>query len=495
MAPFLSLQKISKTFSGVHALRDVDFDIEPGEVLCLLGENGSGKSTLIKTLSGMHKPDSGSILLRGEPQENWGPEQALSAGIEVIYQDFSLFPNLSVMENIGLAEAAGKRRWFASWGTMRRRAKAALARIGTDIPLDKPAEELSVAQRQLVAIARALVGNPSLIVMDEPTSALTLREIGRLLDIIEQLRADGVAVIFVSHKLDEVQRVAQRVIVMRNGEKVHDERAREFDRAALVHRMVGVDIPQDRRDTKTTEGPVVLEVSGLQRANYYRNISFSLREGEILGLTGQLDSGRTALALSLYGMLPPDAGRVVLDGKPVAVDSIRHALASGIGMVPEDRLTEGLFLSRSVGTNLAAGSLSSLSGAFGIIDEDRVDSFGRDWISRLSIKTPNADAMVHTLSGGNQQRVVLGKVLARKPRVVVLNGPTVGVDVGSKEEIHRIIEAMSAEGAGVIVVSDDTDEIIRLCDRLLVMSEGEIVETIAGAELDATRLSTLGKEV
>ncbi|WP_319529671.1 sugar ABC transporter ATP-binding protein [uncultured Cohaesibacter sp.] len=494
MTSLVSLQNISKTFSGVKALINVEFDVEPGEVLCLLGENGSGKSTLIKVLSGVHKPDGGQIILRGKAQDSWGPVDALAAGIEVIYQDFSLFPNLSVMENIAMASATKEGSWITKWGRMRKIAQTALDRIGAEIDLDVPAEELSVAQRQLVAIARALVGNPSLIVMDEPTSALTAREIARLLEIIGQVRDEGVAVIFVSHKLDEVQQVAERVVIMRNGEKVHDERGASFDRGEIVRRMVGSDLPDKKHSTADRAGKTVLEVKDLCRASYYRDLSFTLKAGEVLGVTGQLDSGRTALALSLYGMLPPDSGSISLEGQKVELSNIRDALASGIGMVPEDRQTEGLFLSRSVGDNLGAGSLSSLANALGFVQDSKVEEFGNSWIERLSIKTPSASAFVHTLSGGNQQRVVLGKALACAPRVVVLNGPTVGVDVGSKEEIHQIVETMASEGAGVIVVSDDADEIVRLCDRLLVMSGGRITKEIPGEALQASRLSELVQE-
>ncbi len=493
MPVFLSLRGITKTFAGIHALNDVDLDVATGEVCCLLGENGSGKSSLIKILSGVQPPDKGSIAIAGRTQRRWRPIDAIAAGIEVIYQDFSLFPNLTVLENISLPGEVASRRRVIGWRGMRATALRALARIGVDIDLDRRAEALSVAQRQLVAIARALTGDPKLIVMDEPTSALTSREIARLLDIIRQLRDSGVAVIFVSHKLDEVLDVADRVAVLRNGAKVFDDCNGTFDRDVLVRHMVGHDLVS-RRLRDAPAGEVVLSVSGLTRAHYYRDVSFELRAGEILGLTGQLDSGRTALALSLYGMLPPETGAIRVAGRRVALDRVADALASGLAMVPEDRLTEGLFLPRSVGANLSSGALSALSGAFGLLDRARVSAFENDWIGRLSIVTPGADAPVRSLSGGNQQRVVLGRVLSRKPRIVVLNGPTVGVDVGSKEEIHSIIENMSAAGAGVLLVSDDADELVRLCGRLLVMSRGEIAHEIVGSDISRARCSEITLE-
>lgn len=494
MTAFLSLRAVTKTFAGIRALSDVDLDVASGEVCCLLGENGSGKSSLIKTLSGVHAPDSGDIVIDGQPQRHWRPIDAIAAGIEVIYQDFSLFPNLSVMENIALPRQVAARRAVIAWADMRRVAMSALARIGVDIDLDRRAEELSVAQRQLVAIARALTGDPKLIVMDEPTSALTSTEIARLLDIIGQLKRSGVAVIFVSHKLDEVLEVADRVAVLRNGIKVFDGQKGSFDRDALVYHMVGHDLAARRRQRIRTGTEIALAVEGLSRAHYYRNISFELHAGEILGLTGQLDSGRTALALSLYGMLPPDTGEIRVDGRVIALDRIADALANGLAMVPEDRLTEGLFLARSVGANLSAGGLGTMTGPFGLLDRRRVSDFEKTWIGRLSIKTAGASAPVRSLSGGNQQRVVLARALSRRPTVVILNGPTVGVDVGSKEEIHTIIETMSAAGTGVLLVSDDTDELIRLSDRLLIMSCGGIAHEIAGADISRARLSEITLE-
>ncbi|HXZ17302.1 MAG TPA: sugar ABC transporter ATP-binding protein, partial [Roseiarcus sp.] len=411
--------------------------------------------------------------------------------IEVIYQDFSLFPNLTVLENIALPREVAFRRRVIGWKGMRATASAALKRIGVDVDLDRHVAELSVAQRQLVAIARALTGDPKLIIMDEPTSALTSREIARLLEIIRQLRGSGVAVIFVTHKLDEAIEVADRVVVLRNGVKTFDESQGPFERDVLVRHMVGHDLASRRRRRDTPQGEVVLSVSGLSRAQYYRNVSFELHAGETLGLTGQLDSGRTALALSLYGMLPPESGAIRIAGRSVSLDRVADALASEIAMSPEDRLTEGLFLPRSVGANLSSGALSALSDAFGFLDRARISTFENTWIDRLSIMTPGPEAPVHSLSGGNQQRVVLGRVLSRRPRIVVLNGPTVGVDIGSKEEIHAIIEDMSAAGAGVLLVSDDADELGRLCGRVLVMNRGEIAHEIAGSDVRGFRSSEI----
>ena len=474
----LELRRVDKSFGGVQALSGVDLAIAAGEVCCLLGENGSGKSTLIKTLSGVHAPDRGEVLVDGTVRRDWRPIDAIAAGVDVIYQDFSLFPNLTVMENLVLPRQVATRRRLVNWREMRAEAARVLHEFAIDLDLDRRVENLSVAQRQLAAIARALLRVPRLFVMDEPTSALATREIDILLRTVRRLKERGVSVLFVSHKLDEVLQVADHVVVLRNGRTVLDERAGRAKRSELVRLMVGRDLHEGTVRTKADPGSPLLEVRRLGRRGYYQDISFDLRAGEILGVTGQLDSGRTALALTLYGMLPPHAGTTVIGGRTVALDRVSTALEHGIALVPEDRLTEGLFLPRSVGTNMTAAILPALRNRWGLIDVDRRVAMQTTWLRQLSIKASSPEAPVTSLSGGNQQRVVLAKALARKPRILVLNGPTAGVDVGSKDDIHRIIERLSREGLGVILVSDDAEELLRLCDRILVMSQGRLADTL-----------------
>ncbi|TNC61514.1 sugar ABC transporter ATP-binding protein [Rubellimicrobium roseum] len=480
-APLVEMTGVTKTYAGITALDDVDFLIRPGEAVCLAGENGSGKSTLIKLLAGVEWPDRGVIALDGLAQAAMTPTTAAAAGIAVIFQDFSLFPNLSVAENIAFGAELAEGARFYRGRRVREIAKRTLERVGVLMDLSAPVETLPVAHKQLVAIGRALASNARLIVMDEPTTALTEREVRALLGIIRRLKADGVAVIFVSHKLAEVLEVSERVVVLRNGRVVAEGPASGFDARSLTRHMTGRDLAETGPAPLLAGAPVLLKVEGLSKAGAFHGVDFTLRGGEVLGISGLLGSGRTALAKALFGLVTPEAGRVVLDGRDVPLGDPLRAAEAGIGYVPEDRLTEGLFLTQSILRNVAVGRVASHArGPF--LDLGGLAAEARDWLARLRVKAPDAEAPVRSLSGGNQQRVVLARWLARAPRVLVLNGPSVGVDVGSKAEIHAIIADLAAQGLGVIVISDDLPELLATCHRILVMVEGRIVEDIAGAE-------------
>jgi simple sugar transport system ATP-binding protein len=487
--PLVELAGISKAFAGVQALRDIDVTIGGGEIVCIAGENGSGKSTLVKILAGVVTADGGRIAIDGRERPDWQPIEALRAGIQVIYQDFSLFPNLTVAENISFNHELSRRRRLVSWPEVRRTAERALDKVGVAIRLDSLVEQLSVADKQVVAIARALVQGARLIAMDEPTTALTEREVQALFTIVRRLKADGVAVIFISHKLPEVFAICERIIVLRNGSKVADGPVGAFDIASLSQHMIGRRLEQHASARANAAGTELLRVEALGRAGQFEDVSFTLRAGEVLGITGLLGSGRTALANALFGLSPADHGRILVGGQPVRIGSPRDAMRLGVGYVPADRLTEGLFLPQSIGRNVAVGSLESVSSAAGILSATRMQRLINDWVKRLHVLTPDAELPASSLSGGNQQRLMLARWLARTPRILILNGPTVGVDVGSKAEIHAIIARLATEGMGVIVISDDIPELLAACDRLLVMQSGHVTEEVARAAVNEDSLA------
>jgi len=471
---FLTLNHISKSFSGVQALDDVSLVVKPGEAHCLVGENGSGKSTLIKIIAGVVAPDSGQIVINGKPCQRLQPMDAIREGIQVIYQDFSLFPNLTVAENIALNYELSRNIQVVRWGLVRQIAQAALDKIGVRLPLEAEVESIPVADKQLVAICRALVQNARLIIMDEATTALTEREIRALFRVIRNVQQEGVAVLFVSHKLDEVLEIADKVLIIRNGKVVVDTDVASLDRSKLTYYMTGRQIEEADYAFRPTDAPPLLEVRQLSSRGNFQDISFSLHPGEILGVTGLLGSGRTELALSLFGVLPVDSGEIRVDGKPVQIRNIESAIQRGIGYVPEDRLTEGLFLDQSISRNIVIRTIDTLTQPSGLLSISQINRQVRQWVEQLSIKTSNPELPVKSLSGGNQQRVVLAKWLASRPRILVLNGPTVGVDVGSKMELHEIIKNLAREGIGILVISDDIPELLHLCNRILLMRRGRV---------------------
>jgi simple sugar transport system ATP-binding protein len=473
--PFLDLAGISKRFGGVVALDAVGFAIEPGEVHCLVGENGSGKSTLIKIISGVLQPESGGrIAIAGTPVPHLTPGESVRRGIQVIYQDLSLFPNLTVAENIGIGNYVGRGLHRVGWRGVRAGADAAMARIGVHLDPDRPVGSLSIASRQLVAICRALAADARLVIMDEPTASLTRSEVDALLRVVADLKAKGIATVFVSHKLDEVMEVAERVTVLRDGRKVGTYPAAEVDARRIAYLMTGKEFRYDVLDPHAVEARPVLEVQGLTRAHEYQDVSFTVHEGEILGITGLLGSGRTEVALSLFGMNPPDHGTIRLDGKPVSIASNRDAIGHGIAYVSEDRLTLGLVLPQSIARNAALTVLDKLTGPLGLIDRRRLDATVEGSIRDLAIKVSDPENPVRTLSGGNQQRVVLAKWTATRPKVLILDSPTVGVDVAAKDGIYEIVKRLAADGVAVIMISDEIPEVLYHCHRVLVMRQGRL---------------------
>ncbi|TDK26628.1 sugar ABC transporter ATP-binding protein [Arthrobacter crusticola] len=490
--PVLEVRNISKSYGGAKALEGVSLALQAGHVHCLAGENGCGKSTLIKIISGAERPDGGEIFIDGKPHPFMTPSQAIKEGIQVIYQDFSLFPNLTVAENIVLTSVVAKRSKVFSAGKNRPAAERIVKELGLTLDLDKDVERLSVADKQLTAICRALVSEARVIIMDEPTTALTHSEVARLFGIVRKLQDRGVALVFVSHKLEEALQVSQDLTILRNGIHVVSGPTTGFDRRSLIKHMTGRAVNETRLITSPQlEERPVLSVRSLSVSGAFHDVSFDLHRGEILGITGLLGSGRSEIAESLFGVLPADSGTVEVEGKTVRVRSIDDAIRAGIGYVPEDRLTQGLFLEKSIADNIIAGSVDKHRRGPVLLDSKKVSSSIRRLFDQLRIKAPNVLAPVRSLSGGNAQRVVLAKWLANQPKVLMLNGPTVGVDVGSKEEILAVLREQAGNGMGVLVISDDVPELVTVCNRVLIVRQGSVIDILEGDGVNGTAIEEL----
>lgn len=484
-AYLLKAENIYKSFAGVKALRGVSLEIAPGEIHCLAGENGCGKSTLIKVISGVYQPDSGSITMEDKTYSKISPIEAIQNGIQVIYQDLSVFPNLTVMENLAFNSELAAGHQLVSWKRLRRIAEEAVAKIGFQVDLEARVETLSVAEKQMIAICRALMSGARLIIMDEPTTALTKKEVRALFRIILDLKARGIATLFVSHKLNEVFEISERFTILRNGEKVATGSTAELDDKKFTYYMTGREFEDVPFEASVPVGePPVLEASNLSLRGSFEEVSFQLCRGEILGITGLLDSGRTELALSLFGIRPLDGGRLVVGGKELRLDTPRDAIQAKIGYVPEDRLSEGLFLPRSIADNIVIAEIDRLTRLAGVLDRGKRQAEIDRWVEELTIATPNPDNACSTLSGGNQQRVVLAKWLACDLDILILNGPTVGVDIGSKHGIHQILRKLAGQGMAIIIISDDLPEVLTNCSTILVMKGGRVVSTLAPRDAD-----------
>jgi simple sugar transport system ATP-binding protein len=492
---FLRLEQITKTFGGVRALRGVDLTIRSGEIYHLLGENGSGKSTLIKIISGAQPPDSGSITVRGQTFSKLSALESLKVGIETVYQDLSLFPNLSVAENVALNAQLvahnGRLGRVLNWKALYEVASSALKRVGlnpTKDFLETTIESLPIAVRQLVAIARGIATKATLVIMDEPTAALTQKEVENLIGIVESLRKDGVSVLFVSHKLDEVFRIGGNVIIFRDGQKVAEGNLKDYSKEDIAFLMTGKRLENHRYRTGQPSKEVLLEVQNLARTGRFERVSFKLHKGEILGITGLLDSGRNELARALSGVKSADSGTVKINNETVTISSPRDAIALGLGYVPEDRLSEGLFLKKPIRENIAVAILDKLTRG-NQLDNKKLTSVAEASVKDLQIATPNVMLPAQALSGGNQQRVMVARWLATNPKVLILHGPTMGVDVGSKDALYKIVQDLAQKGLGVIIVSDDLPELLQNCDSILVMKKGRVAKTLEAENVSTVELS------
>jgi simple sugar transport system ATP-binding protein len=476
----LSVNNISKRYGAVQALDNVDLSVNKGEILCLVGENGSGKSTLIKIISGVVEPDSGEIVIEGKSFKKLSAFESMRSGIQVIYQDLSLFPNLTVAENISLNQRIEKREKFVNWREVREIAERELKNIGKSINPDVLVEELSVADKQIVAICRALTFGAKLIIMDEPTTALTKNEVDNLFSIISDLKKRDISVIFVSHKLSEVFKISEKITVFRDGKKVGDFTAGELDNEKLVFYMTGKKIEQTNFECIIEEKNTlpILEVRNLTKKSNFIDVSFKLYKGEILGITGLLGSGRTELATSIFGLNKPDTGEIFIEGKPVKINSAWQAIDLGICYLSEDRLGKGLFIEKEIGENLEVTLIKDFIGKSGQIQKKGLRKKINELSKEYNIKTPSLNLPVSSLSGGNQQKVVVAKWIAANPKIFILDGPTVGIDVGSKSDIHNIVHGLAEKGVGIIIISDEIPEIMQNTNRILIMQRGKIIKEI-----------------
>jgi ribose transport system ATP-binding protein len=471
--PLLEVRGVCKRFPGVQALDGAELSIERGEVLAVVGENGAGKSTLMKILSGVYTPDSGTILMNGQEVQPRNPIYARDQlGLSIIYQEFNLAMNMSVAENVFLGRLPTN-KGFVRRNHLYRETEAFLKLLGTDLDPHASVAQLSVAQQQLVEITKAISYQASVLIMDEPTAALTSRETAALFKVVRGLRDKGVGVIFITHRLDEVFEIADRVTVMRDGKTVATHPVGELDRGAIVRMMVGRDLSEIYAAKEQQVGRPLLEVDGLSVPGQLHGISFQLRENEILGLFGLMGSGRTELARALFGIGPSATGQVRVNQRQASIKSPASAIKAGIAYVPEDRKQHGLVLRMSVRENTTLTVLRSLT-RLTMVRTGLERRLTDDFIARLAIRTPNQDQIVNNLSGGNQQKVVLAKWLASKPRVLILDEPTRGIDVGAKAEVHSIMADLATQGVGILMISSDLPEVLHMSDRILVMHEGRL---------------------
>ena len=487
----LEAKSISKSFAGVRALKNVSFDLLEGEVHALIGENGAGKSTLVKIITGAMQADSGTLEIRGRTVQQNDPAVARSLGITAIYQQPSLFPHLSVAENIALPLEGGGVWRKVNWKERNRRARQLIGRVGGSIQPERLAATLSMPEQQIVEIAKAIGANVKIMIMDEPTASLTDREVHSLFKIIALLRGQGAGIIYISHRLEEISVIADRVTVLRDGETIATRRTDEVDKAALIGMMVGREISAVFPKREVPLGKAVIELRNVSnRAAGLRDVSISVRSGEILGVAGLVGSGRTELAETLFGLTPADSGEILINGSPVRIKSPTQSIQQGIGYVPEDRRQHGVVLELPIAANTSLANLKIVS-RYGLIDRSKESSLAHRYVQQLGIKTPSVYTETGALSGGNQQKVALARWLAINPKILILDEPTQGVDVGSKSEIHSLMMDLAARGLAIIMISSELPEILGMSDRIAVMHEGTIAGVLSRQEATQHKILSL----
>ncbi|HXM29803.1 MAG TPA: sugar ABC transporter ATP-binding protein [Chthoniobacterales bacterium] len=477
--PILEVRGITKSFPGVRALKNVDLRIWPGEVHALMGENGAGKSTLMKILAGAYRPDSGAIFLDGNPVQFRTPHEARLAGIGIIYQELTVAPNLTVSGNVFLGSELSRLGFIKDTEEMDRRTQGVLDRLGARFRPNQRAARLAVAEQQQVEIARALFYKSRVLVMDEPTAALSDRETDRLFEVVRHLRSEGLAIIYISHRMAEVYELADRLSVLRDGEYVGELKRAEFSAAKVIEMMVGRRLEDFYEHTKRAARGVVLEVKEMSDRDRVKNASFQLRQGEVLGLAGLVGAGRTELARLIFGADKRKSGEVYLNGEKLQINQPKDAIRAGIGYVPEDRKLQGVFLQMSSGENITMNILGGCS-AWGVLNFKKLNDRANAEVKAMRVRTASLKSRAGGLSGGNQQKLLLARWLEINPKVLLLDEPTRGVDVGAKAEIYALIQQLVDKGTAVLFISSELPEIVGVCDRVLVMREGEITGEVGG---------------
>ncbi len=477
----LELRKISKSFSGVEVLHDVSFALRPGEVHALLGENGAGKSTLVKIITGVHRPDRGEIYLNDVPVQFSDTHDSRQAGVAAIYQELSLFPDLDVAENIFVGRQPVRMGGIVDWRTLYAEAGKLLESLGVHLDLKQKARSLSIAQQQMVEIARAFSINARVLIMDEPTSSLTLNEVADLFRLVRRLRSEGTAIIFISHRLEELYELADRVTILRDGAYVDTRFMKDVTRDELIRMMVGRTITNLFPKQKVTAGDVILKVEHLTRAGSFQDVSFELRKGEILGMAGLVGAGRTNVARAIFGVEPATGGRIQIDGRNVAVSSPQQAIELGLAYVPEDRQLHGLIPPMNITSNISLPRLHEYA-HFGWLQNTTERQATYAAASQMEVRASHIWQKARELSGGNQQKVVLAKWLSTNPRILILDEPTRGIDVGTKAAVHALMSKLAAEGMAILMISSELPEILGMSDRVLVMREGHVTAHFTRAE-------------
>ncbi len=487
--PFIEMKNIDKSFSGNQVLKDVEFSIQPGEVHALMGENGAGKSTLIKVLTGIHKRDAGTVKLNGDEMEFSNPKQAEQQGIVVIHQELNIIPHLTVTQNMFLGrELSYGKTGILKMKEMRKQTLKNLEMLGaSNINPDEEAGNLSVGKQQMIEIARAMSTDAKMIIMDEPTAALTDREIESLFEVVESLRKQGVSIVYVSHRMEEIFQICDRITVLRDGEYVGTEKIKETSFEAIVKMMVGRELGERFPERTSQVGDVVLKVENIAREGLFKDVSFDVHKGEILGVAGLMGAGRTEIMEAVFGSRKKSEGQVLLNGEPLEIKHPQDAIQAGIGFITEDRKDEGLVLDLSIRENIALTNLKAIS-RNGWISSSKENQLIDHLIDKLQVRTTGREQEVRSLSGGNQQKVVVAKWLGIQPKVLILDEPTRGVDIGAKKEIYHIMNELTEQGVAIIMVSSELPEVLGISDRIMVIHEGKVANTLHSKEADQEKI-------